>query len=207
MLSADPLSKISLMAWPSILASVYMVVIGFSSRAALLNIGILIVSFKSKEKMAASDLSLVTVASGMLLFWEFGFWVTPVPEFQERNPDVFGFHVELSFGMVFEWFEVDKLLVTAVDILWMAVVDILLMAVVDKLGSDILVLDKLAAASLAGKCFGIDFDFDIDSGFGIGDWGFDVNFPIIGYKHYSWLLCDFVYHSCGRHVFPAATVD
>ncbi|KAG9287855.1 hypothetical protein G9A89_017450 [Geosiphon pyriformis] len=100
-----------------------------------------------------------------------------------------------------------RLLVTVVDILWMAVVDILLVAVVDKLGSDILVLDKLAAVSLAGKCFNFALDFDIDSRFGIGDQGFDVNFLIVSYKCCSWLLCGLVYYSCGRHTSLAVTAD
>ncbi|KAG9285292.1 hypothetical protein G9A89_001426 [Geosiphon pyriformis] len=210
MLPADPLSKISLIAWPLILASVYMVVIGFSSRAALLNNGILIISSKSKGKMVASNSLLVTVVGGMLLV-SACCWLDPKLLVVVSSE----FYVEISFGAVFEWFEVDRLLVAVVDILRMAVVDILLMAVVDillvavvdKLGSDILMLNKLAAASLVGKFFGIDLDFDIDSGFGIGDRDFDVDFPIVGYKRCSWLLCDFVYHSCGRHAFSATTVD
>ncbi|KAG9284851.1 hypothetical protein G9A89_003774 [Geosiphon pyriformis] len=120
---------------------------------------------------------------------------------------VFRFHVEVSFGAVFEWFEVDRLLVTGVDILWMAAVNILLVVAVDKLGSNILVLDKLAVVSLADKCFDFALDFDIDLGFGIGDRGFDVNFPIVNYKHCSWLLCGLVYHNCGRHTSLAATAD
>ncbi|KAG9301153.1 hypothetical protein G9A89_012536 [Geosiphon pyriformis] len=94
-----------------------------------------------------------------------------------------------------------------VDILWMAVVDILLVAVVDKLGSNILVLNKLAAALLADKCFDFALDFDIDSGFGIGDQDFDVDFPIVSYKCCSWLLCGLVYHSCGRHASLAVIAD
>ncbi|KAG9296568.1 hypothetical protein G9A89_015160 [Geosiphon pyriformis] len=207
MLPADPLSKISLMAWPSILASVYMTVIGFSSRAALLNNGISIVSFKSKGKMAVSNSLLVTVVDEMLLNWgSVGGQPLPISSFVVLF-SVFGFCIEVSFRVVFEWFEIDRLLVAVVNILWMAVVNILLVAVIDKLGSDILVLNKLAAVSLIGKCFGIDLDFDIDFGFGIRDWGFNVDFPIIGYKHCSWLLCDLVYHSCGRHTFSAVMVD
>ncbi|KAG9289497.1 hypothetical protein G9A89_003656, partial [Geosiphon pyriformis] len=89
----------------------------------------------------------------------------------------------------------------------MAAVDILLVAVVDKLESDILVLNKLAAASLASKCFDFALDFDIDLEFGISDWDFDVDFPIVSYKCCSWLLFGLVYHSCGRHVSLAATAD
>ncbi|KAG9296559.1 hypothetical protein G9A89_015151 [Geosiphon pyriformis] len=137
--------------------------------------------------MAASNSLLVTVVGGMLLVSAYC-WLDP----------------KLA---VFEWFKVDRLLVAVVNILRMAAVNILLVAAVDKLGSDILVLNKLVAASLADKCFGIDLDFDIDFGFGIGNWGFDVDFSIISYKHCSWLLCDLVYYSCGKHRFFAATVD
>ncbi|KAG9297958.1 hypothetical protein G9A89_018786 [Geosiphon pyriformis] len=53
------------------------------------------------------------------------------------------FHFEVSFEVVFKFVGVDRLLV--------AVVDILLVAMADKLEFDILVVDRLAAASLADK--------------------------------------------------------
>ncbi|KAG9292617.1 hypothetical protein G9A89_006989 [Geosiphon pyriformis] len=53
------------------------------------------------------------------------------------------------------------------------------MTVIDKLESDILVLNKLAAASLADKCFDIVPDFVDISEFEIGDWDFYIDFPII----------------------------
>ncbi|KAG9302099.1 hypothetical protein G9A89_000722 [Geosiphon pyriformis] len=213
MLPADPLFKISLMAWPSILASIYMVVIGFFSRTALLNNGILIVFSKSKGKIATSNLSLVTVAGRMLLFWKFGFWVALLPEFRECDPNGELEELEISwwttiadlqfcvilglwwpdvilteFWVVSELIGVDRLLVAAVDILQVVTIDILLVAVVDKLESNILVLGKLAAVSLAGKCFDIVPDFVDILEFEIGDQSFYIDFPIAGgYKHCSLL--------------------
>ncbi|KAG9302412.1 hypothetical protein G9A89_011462 [Geosiphon pyriformis] len=57
----------SLMEWSSTLASVYMAVISFSSSVAPLNKDVDDSSLSSNEKIAASNLSLVTVTGGMLL--------------------------------------------------------------------------------------------------------------------------------------------
>ncbi|KAG9286161.1 hypothetical protein G9A89_010175 [Geosiphon pyriformis] len=96
---------------------------------------------------------------------------------------------------------VDRLLVVVADILQMAVVDILLVAVIDKLASDILVLGKLAAVLLVGKCFDIVPDFVNISEFEIGNQSFYIDFPITGgYKRCSLLQYALVYHNCGKHV-------
>ncbi|KAG9302363.1 hypothetical protein G9A89_011789 [Geosiphon pyriformis] len=61
MLPAKLLFKISLMVCPSILTSVYMAVMGFVSKAALLKKGISVGPSISKRKMAANNSSFVTV--------------------------------------------------------------------------------------------------------------------------------------------------
>ncbi|KAG9286472.1 hypothetical protein G9A89_014638 [Geosiphon pyriformis] len=172
------------MEWPSTLASVYIAVMGFFLRAAPLNNRTGMVFLNSNEKMVANVLFSVTIAGGDL---------------NSSGNSGFGWHQYPNSKNVILMFEVDRLLVVGVDILQMAVVN--------KLGSDILVLNKLAAVSLAGKCFDFALDFDIDSGFGIGNRGFNIDFPIVSYKCCSWLLCGLVYHSCGKHVFLAATAD
>ncbi|KAG9304863.1 hypothetical protein G9A89_001761 [Geosiphon pyriformis] len=133
---------------------------GFSSRVAPLNNGVLDGSSISNGKMVASDLLLVTVAGGILL---------------------------LSFGVVFELMvEIDKLFGAAANKLLKTAVDKLLEAAVDKLKIDILVVDRLVAVSLAGKYFdiGLDLDLDNDSEFGTGNRDFCINFLIIGcYKY------------------------
>ncbi|KAG9289666.1 hypothetical protein G9A89_014401 [Geosiphon pyriformis] len=97
---------------------------GFSSRVAPLNNGNQDGSSSSKGKMAANDLSLVTVAGGMLL---------------------------LSFGVVFGLIvKTDKLFGAVANKLLEAAVDKLLVAAVDKLGFDTLAVGRLVAALLAG---------------------------------------------------------
>ncbi|KAG9294842.1 hypothetical protein G9A89_008534 [Geosiphon pyriformis] len=130
--------------------------------------------------MAANDLSLVTVAGGMLLIsvvcW---FWVAPVPKFQERDSDS-----ELEeLGIVFELVvETDKLFGAVADKLLEAAVDKLPVAVVDKLK-----VDRLVAASLVDKYFDIGIDLDLDNGleFGTGGQGFCIDFLIIDCYKYN----------------------
>ncbi|KAG9286153.1 hypothetical protein G9A89_010167 [Geosiphon pyriformis] len=76
---------------------------------------------------------------------------------------------------------------------------------------DILVVDRLVAALLAGNYsdIGLDFDLDNDLEFGTGDRGFDIDFPIVGYLNAGNSQFGYVlgYHNSGRYVFPVATVD
>ncbi|KAG9286727.1 hypothetical protein G9A89_012277 [Geosiphon pyriformis] len=83
--------------------------------------------------------------------------------------------------------------------------------VADKSEVDILVVDKLVAASLAGNYsnIGLDFDLDNDSEFGTGDQGFDIDFPIVGYLNADDSQFGYVpgYHNSDRYAFSVATVD
>ncbi|KAG9299691.1 hypothetical protein G9A89_006407 [Geosiphon pyriformis] len=90
-------------------------------------------------------------------------------------------------------------------------VDILLVAAADKLEVDTLVVDRLVAASLADNYFDIGLNLDLDNNleFGTGNWGFEIDFPIIGYLNtgnspFGYAL---VYHNSGRYVFSVAIVD
>ncbi|KAG9294716.1 hypothetical protein G9A89_008195 [Geosiphon pyriformis] len=67
MLSADPLFRISLMCCLLTLASVYIAVMSFDFRAALLNSGVSTGFLSSKKKITISNLSSVMVVSGILL--------------------------------------------------------------------------------------------------------------------------------------------
>ncbi|KAG9295310.1 hypothetical protein G9A89_021241 [Geosiphon pyriformis] len=69
-----------------------------------------------------------------------------------------------KLGIMSKLAVVDKLLVTAVDRLFGAVVNKLLVSVVDKLKVHILVVNRLAAVSLAGKW--VDIDLDLGNGSG-----------------------------------------
>ncbi|KAG9296422.1 hypothetical protein G9A89_015014 [Geosiphon pyriformis] len=204
MLPAEPLSRINLMNCPSTLASVYIAVIGLASRVAPLNNSIVAVSSNSNGKIAAYDLSSVMVAGEILLMVAVKNWrsvdelLLPISSSVESF-SVFGFHWVVSFGVVFGSVGVDKLFV--------AVVDILLVAVANKLEVDILKTDRLMTASLVGKR--VSFDLGTDSEFGTGDWGFDIDFPIVGYlnagdSQFGYVL---VYHNSGRYAFLVATVD
>ncbi|KAG9288706.1 hypothetical protein G9A89_004325 [Geosiphon pyriformis] len=128
--------------------------------------------------MAANNSSLVTVAGGMLL-------VSVVCWFDSKLLDVAS--SGLSFGVVFGLIiETDKLFGAVADKSLEATVNKLLVAAVDKLGFDLLAVDRLVAASLAGKYFdiGLDLDLDNDLEFGTSDRGFCIDFLIIGcYKY------------------------
>ncbi|KAG9306621.1 hypothetical protein G9A89_004818 [Geosiphon pyriformis] len=63
----------SLIVWPSTLALVYIVVIGFSLSVALLNKEVADSSSILKENIATSNLSSVIVAGSMLLISDFWF--------------------------------------------------------------------------------------------------------------------------------------
>ncbi|KAG9288565.1 hypothetical protein G9A89_003440 [Geosiphon pyriformis] len=90
-------------------------------------------------------------------------------------------------------------------------VDILLVAVANKSEVDILAVDRLVAALLAGNYsdIGLDFDLDNDSEFGTGNWSFDIDFPIVDYLNTGDSQFGYVfgYHNSGRYAFPVATVD
>ncbi|KAG9288415.1 hypothetical protein G9A89_015621 [Geosiphon pyriformis] len=62
-------------------------------------------------------------------------------------------------------------------------------------------------ASLIGKQVG--FDLSTDSEFGTSNWGFDIDFPIIGYLSIdsSQFVCVLAYHNSGKHAFSTAKVD
>ncbi|KAG9289677.1 hypothetical protein G9A89_014412 [Geosiphon pyriformis] len=86
----------------------------------------------------------------------------------------------LGFLMSFEWsFGVVFKLVVGADKLFGTTADKLLVAVVDKLKIDILVVDRLVAASLAGKWFDIGLDLGSDSESEICDRDFNIDFPIM----------------------------
>ncbi|KAG9299279.1 hypothetical protein G9A89_013927 [Geosiphon pyriformis] len=92
--------------------------------------------------------------------------------------------------MSFEWgFRVVFELVVGADKLFGAMADKLLVAAVDKLKIDILVVDRLVVALLAGKWFDIGLDLGSDSKSEICDQDFDINFLIMNccYKIDSWL--------------------
>ncbi|KAG9305853.1 hypothetical protein G9A89_006264 [Geosiphon pyriformis] len=133
--------------------------------------------------MAAKDLFLVIVASGILLVsvvWSgLDFELLVVASF-----GILGFLMsfEWSFGVVFE-------LVVGADKLFGATADKLLVAVVDKLEVDILMVDRLVAVLLAGKWFDIGLDLGNDSESEICNQSFDIDFPIVNccYKINSWL--------------------
>ncbi|KAG9301872.1 hypothetical protein G9A89_004551 [Geosiphon pyriformis] len=76
---------------------------------------------------------------------------------------------------------------------------------------NILMIDRLVAASWAGNYFdiGLNSDLDNDLEFGTSDWGFDIDFPIFGYLDAgdSQFGYDLVYHNSGRYMFSIATVD
>ncbi|KAG9302977.1 hypothetical protein G9A89_022637 [Geosiphon pyriformis] len=112
---------------------------------------------------------------------------------------VFGFCYVVSFGVVFGSVGVDKLFVAAVDIL--------LVAAADKSEVDILETNRLMTVLLVSKRVG--FDLGTDSEFGTGDWGFDIDFPIVGYLNAGDSQFGYVlgYHNSGRYAFPVATVD
>ncbi|KAG9300354.1 hypothetical protein G9A89_009978 [Geosiphon pyriformis] len=91
------------------------------------------------------------------------------------------------------------------------IVDILLVAAADESEVDTLAGDRLVAVSWAGNYFniGLDSDLDNDSEFGTGDWGFDIDFLIVGYldagnSQFGYVL---VSHNSSRYAFPVATVD
>ncbi|KAG9299709.1 hypothetical protein G9A89_013069 [Geosiphon pyriformis] len=154
---------------------------GFLLKTAPLNNGILDGSSISNGKIVASDLSLVTVAGGILL---------------------------VSFVVVSESFGVDRLLAVVVDILPVADK---LGPLVDKLELDILVVDKLIVVSLVHNEISVDIVWNLidDSELRTGDWGFDINFPIVGYlnvngSQFKYVL---VYHNSSRYAFLVATVD
>ncbi|KAG9294643.1 hypothetical protein G9A89_008122 [Geosiphon pyriformis] len=113
---------------------------------------------------------------------------------------VFGFHWVVSFGVVFGFVGVDRLFVAAV-------VDKSLVAVVDRLELSTPETDRWMTVSLVGKWVG--FDLSTDSEFGTGNWGFDIDFPIIGYLNTgdSQFGCVLVYHNSGKYAFFVATID
>ncbi|KAG9298176.1 hypothetical protein G9A89_005444 [Geosiphon pyriformis] len=93
----------------------------------------------------------------------------------------------------------------------LGIVDILLVAVADESEIDILVGDRLVAASWAGNYFdiGLDSDLNSNSEFGTGDQGFNIDFLIVGYldagdSQFGYVI---VYHNSDRYAFPVATVD
>ncbi|KAG9298905.1 hypothetical protein G9A89_015927 [Geosiphon pyriformis] len=86
----------------------------------------------------------------------------------------------LGFLMSFEWdFGVVFELVVGANKLFGAAADKLPVAAIDKLEVDILAVDRLVAASLAGKWFDIGFDLGSDFESKICDRGFDIDFPIV----------------------------
>ncbi|KAG9285013.1 hypothetical protein G9A89_009823 [Geosiphon pyriformis] len=109
---------------------------------------------------------------------------------------------KLDLMAVFELQVSDKLFVAAV-------VDILLVAAVDKLEVDIQVVDILAVASLADKLVNMVLDWVGNSELETSDQNFNIDFLIVGYLflNYSSFLNALVYHSSGKHMFPAVTVN
>ncbi|KAG9294267.1 hypothetical protein G9A89_021626 [Geosiphon pyriformis] len=83
--------------------------------------------------------------------------------------------------------------------------------IADKSEVDILAVDRLVAASLAGNYsnIGLDFDLDNDSEFETSDRGFDIDFLIIGYLNAGDSQFGYVlgYHNSGRYAFPVVTID
>ncbi|KAG9303026.1 hypothetical protein G9A89_001051 [Geosiphon pyriformis] len=81
----------------------------------------------------------------------------------------------------------------------------------NKLEVDTLVVDRLVAASLADNYFDIGLDLDLDNNleFETGNWGFEIDFPIIGYLNTGNSLFGYalVYHNSGRYVFSVAIVN
>ncbi|KAG9296147.1 hypothetical protein G9A89_014739 [Geosiphon pyriformis] len=129
----------------------------------------------------------------------------PLPISSSVEPfSVFVFHWVISFGAVFEFVGVNRLLVAVV-------VDKLLVAVVDKFELDISEIDKLIAASLVHNevSIGIVLDFAKNSELGTSNWDFNIDFLIIGYLNAggNQLVCVLVYHNSSKHAFLVATVD
>ncbi|KAG9299626.1 hypothetical protein G9A89_020797 [Geosiphon pyriformis] len=216
MLPAEPLFRINLMDCPLTLASVYIVVIGLVSRAALLNNSVAAVSLNLNGKIVANDSSSVMVAGEILLVDQYPNSAGVIQMVAVKNWEsvdglplpisssvelfsVFGFYWVVSFGAVFGFVGVDRLFVAAVNIL--------LVAAADKLEVDILETNRLMTTSLVDKQVGFDLGTDLE--FGTGDWGFDMDFLIVGYlntgdSQFGYVL---VYHNSGRYAFSVATVD
>ncbi|KAG9287815.1 hypothetical protein G9A89_017410 [Geosiphon pyriformis] len=156
---------------------------GFSLSAAPLNKDGLMVSSNLKGKMAAKDLFLVTIADRILL-------VSVVWGGLDSELLVVASFGVLDFLMLFEWsFGVVFELVVGTDKLFGAVADKLPVAAVDKLEVDILVVDRLVAASLASNWLDIGFGLGSNSESEICNQGFNIDFPIVNccYKTNSWL--------------------
>ncbi|KAG9305842.1 hypothetical protein G9A89_006253 [Geosiphon pyriformis] len=156
---------------------------GFFLSTALLNNHVTDGSLSSNGKMVSKDSFSVIVAGGMLL-WSFG----------------------VVFGLIVE---TDRLLEAVADKLLVAVMDKLLVAVVDKLVVNILVVNRLVAASLASKWFDIVLNLIDNSELRTGNQSFNIDFLIIGYLHTSGSQFGYVlvYHNSDRYTFPVATVD
>ncbi|KAG9286564.1 hypothetical protein G9A89_014730 [Geosiphon pyriformis] len=109
---------------------------------------------------------------------------------------------ELGLMAVFELQVFDKLFVAVV-------VNILPVAVVDILEVDIQVVDILAVVLLAGKSINTVLSWVGNSELETSNRDFDIDFPIISclFLTYSQPLNVLVYHSSGKHVSSAATVD